>query len=586
MGIFHTFFDKGWRRTGAINSALAYLYAALLLVLWSASVSQPNTSLGGSTVIFNGNCNTSSELNLALHLMINIFSVLVFASSNFFMQVLNAPSRREVDNAHAWLRSADIGWQLTIATEEFTRGAAYFLPGASLTPGGAAGPGYQWFESEQVYTPPTINENIYHQAGKVYTGYSLDEYGVTPGISGYGQIVPWQHYLNQSSTIHRDIRQAAIEAWAWDFLNSTACQVEYLSCKPRTRYEDVVVIVDSGGSEQWRRSGVFKFNQTITNYTVDWDAVVPLQDIPSIQEPWALEFFPPVRLRNESLFGEGISFNDTYDALLVDYCLARPASKPVCKVLVSNLLLLIVIISILIKATQGTIVVWKLSDESLVTPGDAIQSFLTNPDPCTKGLGTLHIDDSWQLEYGFRKPWAPGTTSDNTGVVQPRKWKRKQSRLFSVIRNNNWIRTYKLLLMGLGFLSLSLMYSLLDSHNEISSFRCSTRYTIQKSRSSKLRKSGILTASPTGLFECHILLTIRHFLFSQHRGSTSFEADVRADGYSSLPLAQRKLRWGAITFPGEANEIAAFYDGKQVAHLGFGGEEHNITEPQEEHWYL
>jgi hypothetical protein len=97
------------------------------------------------------------------------------------------------------------------------------------------------------------------------------------------------------------------------------------------------------------------------------------------------------------MFSSGLEYHDGLDSLLVRHCLALPVQST-CKVGVSNTLLLVVIFSILVKALQGSIVVWKLPSASLVTPGDAIQSFILNPDPHTKGLATLDIVDSERLE--------------------------------------------------------------------------------------------------------------------------------------------------------------------------------------------
>lgn len=478
-----SFLPTGWRRTAIVNITLAYLCDVVLSILLAVSVSRPNASLTSSTIIFNGDCGLSTALNLLLHLFINIISGVILASSNFFMQVLNSPSRKEIDKVHRWLRSVDIGvpslknlrhvsyfkltswiifaitsipihlffnsavfhteykrsqWHLTIATEAFVRGAPYFPPGASLAPAGAAGPGYKLVQSEQVYESPT-NEIYYNfETRGEYGGYPFNGYGdaCCGGITGYGELVAWDQYLNVSSALHQNIKSVAVAAGAWDLLNATSCQTEYLSCKPRVDHGDVVVIIDLEGSVGWTRSEIFDLGSD-TNLTSHWDAVVPpnkvnslwfsaqcattrdplaactntcngalgkndsrfrVDDVLSIQEPWPLEFFPPVRLHNQPLFGKGIVLSDTYDSLLVDYCLAQPIDPPVCKIGVSNTLLLVVIISILLKAIQGTIVVWKLPSQSLVTLGDAIQSFLSKPDSCTQGLGTLHVNDSWQLE--------------------------------------------------------------------------------------------------------------------------------------------------------------------------------------------
>ncbi|KAK8089447.1 hypothetical protein PG997_004408 [Apiospora hydei] len=53
-------------------------------------------------MFYEGTCDggSAAKVNLAIHLAINVASTGVSASSNFFMQVLNAPSRRELDKVH------------------------------------------------------------------------------------------------------------------------------------------------------------------------------------------------------------------------------------------------------------------------------------------------------------------------------------------------------------------------------------------------------------------------------------------------------------------------------------------------------
>lgn len=61
--------------------------------------------------IFFGSCQTASRISLGLHALINVLSTLTLASSNLCVQLLQAPTRREVDKAHREHRWLDIGVQ-------------------------------------------------------------------------------------------------------------------------------------------------------------------------------------------------------------------------------------------------------------------------------------------------------------------------------------------------------------------------------------------------------------------------------------------------------------------------------------------
>ncbi|KAI1748328.1 hypothetical protein F4782DRAFT_517671 [Xylaria castorea] len=853
MEPFRVFSQKGWRRTGAINVILAYVCAVILSVALSISVSRPGASLSRPTIIFQGSCTSSTSLNLALHLLVNILSGTVLASSSFFMQVLSSPSREEIDSAHSWLRSLDIGipsvknlhhvarfksiswfvfllssvpihlffnsaifstsymgsqWRLSLATEAFTKGAAFFPPGASLTPAGSAGPGYHWNKTYHYYEEPeSPNKTVpkYSETGWLINGYSDYTYNVDDhpeySLQGYGEPVPLNHYSDTMSIVRQNISSTAKEAGSWTFLDAQKCQTEYLSCNPRTRYGDVVVIIEDDGSVGWPRSRVFNFDPS-TDLAATWDKIVPPDNVNSLwfsaqcatsrepltresiictntclgalgrelsmfyledeipaQESWSVAFFPDLRPGNTSLFGKGVTYNGTLDALQISHCLAKPAASN-CQIGVSNALLLTVIVCVLLKAIQGTIVIWKLPYQSLVTPGDAIQSFILQPDLYTQGLGSLDIVDSQQLEFGLRRRWTPGEISDLTTVVKPRQWTRKERRIFSVIYHTAWSRTYTILFAGLSLLLAGLVYSSLASHNNyatsldhsngilqidlevldlsyISTLLLAnapqlifsvcyfsynaliTRIQVEKEWNSlgqsykPLRVSypsgeqvstyrlqlpyfysiplisisitfhwlvsnaiflfivdggyflldlGSLTSLQT-FFQvsnasfiavgyspgfilvvfiltlvliillpillsfqwlkgdmvaggsnslvisaaCHMtdldysqrnipspeepdLELVEHALYatSQNRGPSNAinKAETESNTHTDLNLAQRKLRWGAMSLPSQLGELALIDGGKDALHLGFGGEEHNVSTPKEGEYYV
>ncbi|KAJ2988526.1 hypothetical protein NUW58_g3929 [Xylaria curta] len=380
------------------------------------------------------------------------------------MQILNAPSRQEIDRAHTWLQSLDIGipsirnlshvsrlksaswltflitsipihllfnssvfettydgsqWYLTFATEAFTQGAPFFPPGASLLLAGSLG--------------PDIGIGVYGEIG------------------GYGEKVSVDQYWNASSIIRQKIESVAKESHSWTILSAEQCYSEYVSCNPRGEYGDVIFIINSTASEEgWKRSDIFTFDPS-TNLSASWNPHIPPnavnslwfsaqcnvgrtkstsgrddtctnvclgamgfdrykfrfnETLPMAYEPWLIPFFPAVRHRDKSLFGKGLEFNDKFDLLHVNHCLAKPV-QPSCKVGLSNALLLIVIVSIFVKAIQGGVVAWKLPSTSLVTLGDAIESFILYPDTVTLGIGTLSIADAQRIEVSRNSLVAP-----------------------------------------------------------------------------------------------------------------------------------------------------------------------------------
>ncbi|OCK80650.1 hypothetical protein K432DRAFT_434615 [Lepidopterella palustris CBS 459.81] len=63
----------------------------------------------GKRTLFYGDCETTKQLNTAVHLLINLFSTILLGASNYCMQCMSAPTRAEVDLAHSQSRWVDIG---------------------------------------------------------------------------------------------------------------------------------------------------------------------------------------------------------------------------------------------------------------------------------------------------------------------------------------------------------------------------------------------------------------------------------------------------------------------------------------------
>lgn len=56
-----------------------------------------------------GNCTTISQLNTGFHLLLNVISTLFLGAGNYCMQILVAPSRKEIEEAHEKMEFLDIG---------------------------------------------------------------------------------------------------------------------------------------------------------------------------------------------------------------------------------------------------------------------------------------------------------------------------------------------------------------------------------------------------------------------------------------------------------------------------------------------
>jgi hypothetical protein len=106
------YFPK-WRRTLLLwlSIAVVIFVANLVFSVW-AYLRAPNDDeilLSNRNLYASSNCSKARSLNSGLHVVINILSTLLLSGTNYCMQCLLAPTRQEVNKAHAKNAWVDIG---------------------------------------------------------------------------------------------------------------------------------------------------------------------------------------------------------------------------------------------------------------------------------------------------------------------------------------------------------------------------------------------------------------------------------------------------------------------------------------------
>ncbi|RYO81180.1 hypothetical protein DL764_009800 [Monosporascus ibericus] len=98
----------GWRGGVVYNTIIFFLIlvgeiALLIVVLTKTRL------LAGDPTMWTGDCGKVGDINVGLHAVISVFSVVFLAGGNYVFQVLTSPTRGEVDKAHESKRWLDIG---------------------------------------------------------------------------------------------------------------------------------------------------------------------------------------------------------------------------------------------------------------------------------------------------------------------------------------------------------------------------------------------------------------------------------------------------------------------------------------------
>ncbi|KAF3026634.1 hypothetical protein E8E14_014475 [Neopestalotiopsis sp. 37M] len=392
---------------------------------------------------------------------------------------------------------------------------------------------------------------------------------------------------------------------------------EFRPYKFQTEYKNVVIIVSSGQSQEegWRRDQIFDIDsENLTDY---WDAKVPPDVVNSLwfwtpctvrdapedhgvydyvygsDDYWGHENFkeelraydhscgrifglntsqPPYQAKvNDvvpiSFTDDGLRGNTTTEelsqgykahlgsrSLQIDHCLAEPV---VCQVRAANTLILIVVICVLFKIATCSFLLLTLKDVSLVTPGDAIESFISNPDHITNGLGSLALHAAQGLETNPRKVYSTVRNPELTLSLQPRRWVAEARRVYSAVYRGIWVQAYYPIFLLLAALLVGTVFSGLLTEGDYKTFgKSEDPHTLELGY-------GQLSYLSTLIVKSSMLMS-----------------GVDEENQYLIEVARGKVRWGAMSLPQDLAAKVKASDDEPVMHLGFGTEEHNVRAPQ------
>lgn len=126
---------EGWRFgvwTGFCGSLLV-LFANIAI---AGAASRDGGYIDGIGILAVGTSDYTSRLSTTYHVLINILSTILLSASNYCMQVLNSPTRRTIDTAHAKAQRVDMGiWSTrNFKYMRLTHKLAWLALGASSMP--------------------------------------------------------------------------------------------------------------------------------------------------------------------------------------------------------------------------------------------------------------------------------------------------------------------------------------------------------------------------------------------------------------------------------------------------------------------
>ncbi|RYC59995.1 hypothetical protein CHU98_g6216 [Xylaria longipes] len=98
----------GWRG-GIVYNTLLTLLILIVGIIGLILVVTKTKVFSGQLAIYTGDCATANRIDIGVHVVINVFTIVLLAGANYVFQILTSPTRREITEAHDRKQWLDIG---------------------------------------------------------------------------------------------------------------------------------------------------------------------------------------------------------------------------------------------------------------------------------------------------------------------------------------------------------------------------------------------------------------------------------------------------------------------------------------------
>ncbi|RPA95523.1 hypothetical protein L873DRAFT_1845965 [Choiromyces venosus 120613-1] len=479
---------------GLFGTQLVLAYLGTLVL-----PSEEQVHVGSVGKLFHGDCGYVDNIDAARRALLAVVSVGMLTAVSYTAQIICAPTRNEVDKLHAAHEYADIGLL-----------SRRNLRNLSLR---------RKTHVAMDYTAAVVTESFLHSdPGFDNVRHSYD---------------PWpaqtQHSISSPMVMTSDVYRIFSERkGVWEVLSPDQCISAYVD-DYRTKYRHLLAVTRdqdaSGGSGGMLELGVMKQWQFESGNI--WMCRVTERERPYYAEDWGCN---PRRL-------SGSDWRLGRREYKVDHCLAErlPADRePQCKIGAHRPIFLVASAGVMLLAA----IIWEtlflsVAKESrmgplLLTPGDAIESFLETQDETTEGMSTFSKLD---FEYWDSLP-APSS---------PRVWLHDDEpwRAYAAVSRMTWT-TYDLLIV-FAFIGTIVPWAVLMINHDTNLADMSVRNMFRMGLG-QTNPISLLDKSPPFIFGTFIaaaglvLWSICFLLLQNILASISLTAEVSAYAFSRKGL--------------------------------------------------
>ena len=452
---FQIFQPSSWRPfqkrqlTGWRMGVLAALIGTTLVCLFNVVVTiyilcQGNTNSGYGT-IYRGECKKTRDLNVWVHLVVNVLSTLLLGASNYCMQVLSAPTREELVRAHAQRLWLHIGIPSFRNLRFIARDRAYMWLALLLS----SMPLHLFFNSV-AFTTLQANDYLVIPTTEAWMSgapYNTSGFTSSTTIIDDTEVERNNPRLKKTARLNFYTIDGGHEA-RYNNLSAADCFNAYDN-QYLPKLGNVYIVQD--GPTIWRNYGgsitalaptASELDDQVRDDTADWNyyAFPGFLSRPEIYQSngW--------RCRSRQLT---CNISDPNE-VPADRSQWQPFEKPVlyclseevherCSLNFSVPIAIVVILTNMVKILCMSLTLHKYRQHlPLVTLGDAVAHFLNHPDPQTKDQclytrGEMESQWTWERFHNARK---------DELETPPQQYKPERRRWSAAPRRRRWGATY------------------------------------------------------------------------------------------------------------------------------------------------
>ncbi|KAI5465240.1 hypothetical protein BGZ63DRAFT_347217 [Mariannaea sp. PMI_226] len=362
----------GWQSGLLIGASSCLLVFTINLgvTIWSTTLPQGHPDEKHiRRILIEGPCSEMRRYNTILHLVVNIFSSILLAASNYGMQCLSAPTRADVDKAHFRGKWMDIGIPsignlFAIPRKRVVLWALLLLSSVPL----------HFFYNSVIFS----------------------------SLSAVDYIVATTQKFQDLKDLWNSAREKRLEN-----LTVSECMHKY-AVVFQTQRSHVLLVGEPGSGPN--RQGILSLSTFVSFYHLGYRWICySLSDYP------CRSMLPDLKKHSDNWKPYGTR---------IKYCLSKPKTEH-CRLNFSPPLVSIIIICNAIKAAVLLYTAFRPPTEPLLVLGDAIESYLTTPDPfsaneCLISANNIILRDK-KNSTGPRK-WVPVQRLWASAVTM-RRWK-------------------------------------------------------------------------------------------------------------------------------------------------------------------